>query len=51
MEEREAIAQWLFNSPDIEGCQGTFSWVGGAMQVETPTLQVQNGEYVVVTLE
>ena len=51
MEEREAIAQWLFNSPEIEGCQGAFSWVDGAMQVETPTLQVQNGEYVVVTLE
>ncbi|MBQ9030166.1 MAG: ABC transporter substrate-binding protein [Parasporobacterium sp.] len=50
-EEREAIAEWLNNSPEIEGCQGTFSWVNGVMQIEAPVVQVQDGNYVVVTME
>lgn len=51
MEEREAIADWLYNSPVIEGCQGSFSWIDGVMQIDTPVFQVQNGEYVAVTIE
>jgi len=51
MEEREAIAEWLNNSPEIEGCQGPFSWVDGVMQITAPVVQVQDGAYVVVTLE
>ncbi len=50
-EEREAIAEWLNNSPEIEGCQGPFSWVNGVMQIEAPVVQVQDGKYVVVTME
>lgn len=50
-EERQAIAEWLYNSPEIEGCQGTFSWVNGVMQITAPVMQIQNGAYVVTTIE
>ena len=51
MEEREAIAEWLYNSPVIEGCQGEFQWIDGVMQVTAPIVQVQDGQYVVTSFE
>lgn len=45
-EERDAIANWFFNSKQLEGCQGTFQWVRGAMMTDAIMLRVQNGEFV-----
>lgn len=50
-EEREAIANWLYNSPEIEGCQGPFSWKDGVMQCEAPIMQVTGGAYKVTELK
>ena len=47
-EERDAIANWFYNSPEIEGIQGTFSWVNGAMMTDPLMFRVENGEYVAV---
>lgn len=45
-EERDAIANWFYNSPEIEGCQGTFKWVNGAMMTDALMFQVQGGKFV-----
>ena len=47
-EERDAIANWFYNSPEIDGIQGTFSWVNGAMMTDPLMFRVENGEYVAV---
>lgn len=45
-EEREAIANWFYNSPVIEGCQGEFQWVNGAMMTDALMFRIENGEFV-----
>lgn len=47
-EERELIANWFYNSPDIEGIQGTFQWVDGQMMTGTIMYQVQDGAFVAI---
>lgn len=44
--EREAIANWFFNSPVMEGCQGSFQWVNGAMASDAIMFRVEDGNYV-----
>ena len=44
--ERDAIANWFYNSPEIEGCQGTFKWVNGAMMTDALMFRVENGQFV-----
>lgn len=47
-EEREAIAQWFYNSPEIEGIQGTFQWTNGQMTASPFVYQVTDGAFVKV---
>ena len=44
--ERDAIANWFYNSPEIEGCQGTFKWVNGAMMTDSLMFRVKDGAFV-----
>lgn len=44
--EREAIANWFYNSPVLEGCQGSFQWVNGAMMTDALMFRVENGAFV-----
>ena len=44
--EREAVANWFFNSPVIEGCQGPFQWIDGAMMSDAIMFRVEDGNYV-----
>lgn len=44
--EREAIANWFYNSPVIEGCQGAFQWVNGAMMTDALMFRVEDGQFV-----
>jgi len=45
-EERDALANWMFNNPGIEGIQGTFSWTNGQLVADAYMYQVRNGAYV-----
>lgn len=44
--EREAVANWFYNSPVLEGCQGNFQWVDGAMMTDAIMFRVQDGQFV-----
>lgn len=44
--ERDAIANWFYNSPVIEGCQGSFQWVNGAMMTDAIMFRVEDGKFV-----
>lgn len=45
-EERDAIANWFYNSPVIEGCQGDFYWENGAMMTDALMFRVEDGAFV-----
>jgi branched-chain amino acid transport system substrate-binding protein len=46
--ERDAIANWIYNSREIEGIQGSFKWVNGQMMIDPFLYQVQDGAYISV---
>ncbi len=45
-EERDAIANWLYNSPEIDGIQGKFSWKNGKLQGSPSMFIVKDGKFV-----
>lgn len=48
-EEREKISEFLFNSPEFEGIQGTFKWVNGQKLAPYHFFQVQNNMLVKIS--
>jgi len=49
-EERDAIANWMYNNPGIEGIQGTFSWTKGQLVTPAYMYQIKNGAFVSINL-
>ncbi len=47
-DERAAIAEWFYNSPEIEGCQGTFYWENGKMMTSPSVFTVKDGQFTAV---
>lgn len=47
-EERQAIANWFYNSPVVEGVQGPIQWTKGELTATPVNYQVKNGAFVKV---
>ncbi len=47
-EERQAIANWFYNSPVVQGIQGPVQWTKGEMTATPFNYQIKNGAFVKV---